>query len=74
MKATNIIVGGIGGMAVDIFVQNGVEVHAGITSGKPSELVEKFINGELTNSPEACEHHDHDHEHEHDHEHHHNQN
>ncbi len=71
MKATNIIVGGIGGMAVDIFVKNGVEVHAGITSGNPVDLVNKFINGELTQAPDACEHHDHDHEHGEGHEHHH---
>ncbi len=63
MKATNIIVGGIGGMAVNIFTQNGVEVHAGITSGNPQNLVERFINGELNNAPEACEHNEHDHEH-----------
>lgn len=65
MKATNIVVGGIGSMAVNIFVQNGVEVHAGVTDLNPEDLVKKFLNGELNSQPEACEHHDHDHEHHH---------
>ncbi len=61
-RGANVIIsGGMGGGAVDIFNERGVEVVLG-ASGDAQTAVEKFLKGELVSTGEVCQHHDHDHE------------
>ena len=70
-----IIVGGIGGRALAIFAQEGIEVRAGEADATVEALVAAYLDGRLVNEPQGCahhhddgsgHHHHHDHEHEHD--------
>lgn len=63
-RGVNVIIsGGMGGGAVEIFNERGVEVVVG-ASGDAKEAVEKYLKGELISTGEICSHHDHDHDHE----------
>jgi predicted Fe-Mo cluster-binding NifX family protein len=62
-----IIVGGIGGRALAIFAQEGIEVRAGEPDATVEALVTAYFDGRLTGSPTGCEHHGHHHDHEHEH-------
>ena len=62
-----IIVGGIGGRALAIFAQEGIEVRAGEPDATVEALVTTYLDGRLTGSPTGCEHHGHHHDHEHEH-------
>lgn len=70
-----VIAGGIGKRALANFALNGVIVRAGMPGATVAELVDAYLAGGLTATPEGCEHHghhhDHDHGHEHEHGHHH---
>jgi len=69
MNVTDIIAGGMGPRAVDLFNANGINVYLGAAIKKPQELVIEFLNGTLQCNENLC---DHDEEHEHHHgEHHH---
>ena len=58
-----IIAGGMGGGAVDIFNERGVEVVVG-ASGDSKAAVEKYLKGELISTGEVCHNHEHEDEHE----------
>jgi len=66
---TDVIVGGIGQRAVDIFRQNGINVKTGAQLKTLSELTSDFINDSLVTGENSCDsdHHDHDHHHHHHH-------
>jgi predicted Fe-Mo cluster-binding NifX family protein len=67
---TTVIVGGIGRRALDIFAQHGITVCAGWPGARVEVLVAAYLGGQLTSSPEGCEHHGHHHDHGHgDHQH-----
>lgn len=66
MKNENVdvvIVGGIGARALAPLKEGGLEVVTGV-SGKITEVIDKYVRGELKSSSEACcnhhgDHHDH---------------
>jgi predicted Fe-Mo cluster-binding NifX family protein len=60
-----VIAGGIGRRALELFAQQGIEVRAGLTDAPVEELAAAYLNGQLTATPESCEHHGHHHNHEH---------
>lgn len=67
-----VIAGGIGRRALALFAQQGIVVRAGTPETSVIELVTADLNGQLTATPDGCEHHgEHEHEHEHEHQHHH---
>lgn len=53
-----IIAGGMGGGAVDIFNERGVEVIVGAT-GDAREAVKKYLKGELKSTGSICHKHEH---------------
>ena len=53
--------GGMGGGAVDIFNERGVEVVVG-ASGMAKAAVEAWLKGELKSTGSVCNHHEHAHE------------
>jgi len=59
LGCTDIIVGGMGGAAQSILTERNVKVMSGAPSLGPEKLVVLYLNGELTDSGNAC---DHDHE------------
>jgi predicted Fe-Mo cluster-binding NifX family protein len=58
-KATAIITGGMGGMAVNLFKQQNIEVILG-AKGTIEETLKTYLEGELASTGSAC---DHDHQH-----------
>jgi len=55
----NVIVsGGMGGGAVDIFNEHGIEVIVG-SEGQAVEAVDKYLKGELKSTGSICNDHDH---------------
>ena len=66
-RGANVIIsGGMGGGAVDIFNERGVEVVVG-ASGDAKTAVEAYLRGELISTGEVCQHHDEEHGHGHEH-------
>lgn len=70
MGVTDIIVGGIGPKAIDLFNANGINVYIGAAIKNPKELANELLQGTLISKENLCNHDD-DHEHEHGHHHHH---
>jgi len=67
-----IIAGGIGQRALALFAEQGIEVRAGIAGESVESLVNAYLNGKLTATPEGCTQHGHHHdgdEHHHHHDH-----
>lgn len=62
-----VIAGGIGQRALDLFARQGIAVRAGTSDATMEELVAAFLEGCLSGSPSACNHHEHGHEHTHHH-------
>ena len=58
-----VIAGGMGGGAVDIFNERGVEVILG-AQGDVRENVAAYLRGELHSTGSVCHHHDEEHSHE----------
>ena len=55
----NVIVsGGMGGGAVEIFNERGIQVIIGV-EGNPKAVVAKFIEGQLVSTGSVCEKHEH---------------
>ena len=52
-----IIVGGIGGRALAIFSQEGIEVRAGEADATVEALATAYLDGRLVNEPQGCAHH-----------------
>jgi len=59
-----VIAGGIGRRALALFEQQGIAVRAGQPEARLEELVAAYLRGQLTQTPDGCEHHEH---HGHDH-------
>lgn len=57
--ATDVIAGGMGQMAVNLFNEAGVNVFAGAPVDTPTNLVNSFLSGKLTLNANYCDHHDH---------------
>ena len=56
-RGVNVIIsGGMGGGAVDIFNERGVEVVVG-AEGDAEEAVKKYLRGELKSTGKFCDHH-----------------
>lgn len=55
-KVTDIIVGGVGGKAIQIFNQYRINVFAGANVKLPKELVVDLINGKLSLTGNSCNH------------------
>jgi len=55
-KITDIIVGGIGGKAIDIFNNNNITVYAGAEAKLPKDLAQDLIDGKLVVTGNACSH------------------
>lgn len=64
-----VIAGGIGRRALANFAHHGITVRAGTPEASVEQLVAAYLNGQLTVTPDGCEHHGHHHDHEHDHHH-----
>ena len=64
---TDVILGGVGQQAIQIFLQNGINTHIGAPELNVREIVELFITKKLELTANLCDsdHHDHDHEHHH---------
>jgi len=55
MDCSIIIAGGMGGRAIGMFRQNGIQVIIGAPSKKPDEIVMAYLNGELTTGFNPCD-------------------
>ena len=55
MGCNVIIAGGMGGRAVDMFQQSGIEVVMGAPNGKPEEIVTAYMKNELTTGSNPCD-------------------
>ena len=51
-----IIAGGMGQRALDLFVQNGIAVHAGTTGATPEDLAQAWLSGALGDATPTCGH------------------
>jgi len=54
--ASYVIVGGMGGRAIQLFEQAGVNVIIGAPPEAPEKLVAAFLNGTLTTGDNVCDH------------------
>ncbi len=55
-SVTDIIAGGIGQRAIDLFNQNNINVYVGAPQKAPVEIVESHLNGSITLSGNYCDH------------------
>lgn len=55
MGCTTIIAGGMGGRAIGMFQQSGIEVVIGASNRKPEEIVMAYLNDELVTSANLCD-------------------
>jgi len=53
---TDVIAGGMGQRAIELFNQNGINVYVGANIKSPKELVQDFLNGTLTTNANMCDH------------------
>jgi predicted Fe-Mo cluster-binding NifX family protein len=53
---TNVIAGGMGGRALSLFEQAGVNVHIGAPADTPKRLVELYMEGNLPAGTNVCDH------------------
>jgi predicted Fe-Mo cluster-binding NifX family protein len=67
--ATDVIAGGLGPMAVNLFNEAGVNVFVGAPVDSPTNLVNNFLAGKLTLNANYCNHHGEGDHHEHTHRH-----
>ncbi len=51
-----IIAGGMGPRAQDLFRQNNIQVHIGVSDGTPVELVEQYLSNQLKTGENLCDH------------------
>ena len=55
MGCNLIIAGGMGGRAIGMFQQSGIEVVMGAPNGKPEEIVMAYLNDELGTGTNPCD-------------------
>jgi predicted Fe-Mo cluster-binding NifX family protein len=58
--ATDVIAGGMGPMAVNLFNEAGVNVFVGAPIDTPTNLVNNFLAGKLSLNANYCDHHSHE--------------
>ena len=56
LGADVIIAGGMGGRAIELFEQNGINVIIGAPSLEPEELVRGYLNNTLVTGANVCDH------------------
>ncbi len=56
LGVTDVIAGGIGQKAIDLFNEQGVNVYVGAPAKSAEELVNEFLAGELSLSANLCGH------------------
>lgn len=56
LDVDDVIAGGIGQRAIDLFMQNGINVYAGAQLKDSVELVQELVNGELQAGENLCDH------------------
>ena len=69
-EVTDVIAGGMGKRAMNMFIAYNIEMYCGVESGEPEELVRALLAGNLKTSNEPCTdhgYHGHHGEHQHDH-------
>ncbi|MBD3337363.1 MAG: ATPase [Candidatus Eisenbacteria bacterium] len=54
--ANVIISGGMGGRALALFADAGIEVVTGAGADRPEAIIEEFLAGELEAGPNICDH------------------
>lgn len=54
--ATDILAGGMGQRAIDLFNQSGINVYVGVPSKSADEIVIDFLDGKLTTNENLCDH------------------
>ncbi len=54
--ATQVLAGGMGGRAIQLFEQAGVKVTTGAPAGDPEQIVLDFLAGSLTTGENVCNH------------------
>lgn len=55
-NVTDLIVGGIGHKAIEIFNQHKINVFVGVQTKEPKELVHEYLNGVLETNGNLCNH------------------
>lgn len=53
---TNVIAGGMGQRALDLFAAQNIEVKVGVQPKNPKDLVTEWIKGSLFNGQNLCDH------------------
>ena len=56
LGVSDIIAGGMGQRAIDIFLENGINVYTGVNAAAPEELVKQLLNGTLVAGVNLCDH------------------
>lgn len=56
MGVSTIIAGGMGQQAQNLFAENNIEVFIGVDSEEPMKLVETYLNNELKDGNNLCDH------------------
>ena len=56
LGADVIIAGGMGGRAIELFVQNGIKVLTGAPSLTPEELIKQYLDNTLQTGANICDH------------------
>jgi len=56
LGANVIIAGGMGGRAIDLFKQNGINVIVGAPALEPEELVRSYLDNTLSTGANVCDH------------------
>lgn len=60
MGVTDVIAGGMGQKAIDLFTQQNVNAYVGAPTKEAKTLIDDFLSGKLTLTVNSCNH-DHDH-------------
>ena len=56
LGANVIIAGGMGGRAINLFKQNGINVIVGAPASEPEELVRSYLDNTLVAGANVCDH------------------
>ena len=55
-NVTDVIAGGMGQKAQDLFAMNNIEVYVGITADSPQKLVQYYLDEQLETGDNLCDH------------------
>lgn len=51
-----VITGGIGQRAIELFLEQGIDVYTGVKSGSPEDLARAFLDNNLEAGENLCDH------------------